>query len=320
MKNIEARSIEEARVRIRAYASHTELTFAPAISANYGAEVYFKWENHQPTGSFKIRGATNKILSNLSEGGKRGVVAASTGNHGAATAFVCQRERLNLTLYVPSSIAGNKRQKLEKSGLQLVLVNGPCELAEALARKEARRSGQVFVSPYNDPEVISGQGTCGLEILEDLPEVEEVVVPVGGGGLIAGVAAYLKEKKPGLKITGVEPENSAFIQSSLRLGYLSNDFPEKPTIADAVAGGLEEGAITFDLIREYVDDMVTVTEEAIIRAMKLIFKYQQEKVEGAGALSLAGLISFPANFAGKKTVLIASGGNIDRELWEKIIT
>lgn len=313
------RQIEEASLKIRPYVKKTELSFSPVLSSELGLELYFKWENHQPTGSFKIRGASNKILNHRAECQQRGVVAASTGNHGLAVAYLCQQEKLDLRLYVPASISRYKREKLEASGARLLLVDGSCEQAETLARKEAAANGQVFVSPYNDEEVIAGQGTCGQEIIEDLPEVEEVIVPIGGGGLISGIAVYLKALKPQIKVTGVEPVNSAFIQNSLLNNRLTNDFPEKPTIADAVAGGLEEGAITFDLIRNYVDRVLTVEEETIYQAIRLLFHHHREKVEGAGALALAGLLSQPEIFSGKKVVAVVSGGNIEEALFQKII-
>ncbi|MDD8019830.1 MAG: threonine/serine dehydratase [Acidobacteriota bacterium] len=318
MSRIDGLMVEEASQRIRHYALDTDLTFSPVLSSQYSGQLGFKWESHQPTGSFKIRGAASKILANLEECRRRGVITASTGNHGAATACICRGEGLKLIIYVPATISKIKRQKLEKSGAGLRLVEGSCEQAEALARQAAGTGGQVFISPYNDELVIAGQGTCGLEILRDWPEVEEVLVPVGGGGLIAGVAIYLKEKKPGIKITGVEPENSAFIKHSLTLGRLSNDFPEKPTIAEAVAGGLESDSMTFDLIRHYVDRLLTVSEESISQAMKIIYQDQQEKVEGAGALSVAGWLSASELFSGKKTVAIVSGGNIEPARWEEL--
>jgi threonine dehydratase len=319
MKNKLVIEIEAARSTIRPYARKTELSFSPDLSVELDARIYFKWENHQPTGSFKIRGACNKILANLPDCQKKGVISASTGNHGLAVAFVCQQEKLDLTLYVPASISSLKRQKLEATGARLIFVDGTCEQAETQARQEAGSNGQIFVSPYNDEQVVAGQGTCGLEILEDLPEMEEVMVPVGGGGLIGGVAVYLKTLKPAIKITGIEPENSAFIKNSLDRGFLTNDFREKPTIAEAVAGGLEEGAITFDLIRKYVDRVITVKEQAIYQAIRLLFKHHQEKIEGAGALALAGLISYPEIFSGKKVVTVVSGGNLDDRLWRKIV-
>ncbi len=318
MKKINKALIEEANQRLKRYAIHTDLTFSPRLSAVLGGQLYFKWESHQPTGSFKIRGAASKILANLEDCRGRGVVAASTGNHGAATAYICQQEGLRLTLFVPATIAPFKRQKLERTGAKVILVDGPCEQAESEARQTAEVNHQVFVSPYNDELVIAGQGTCGLEIFEDWPEVEEVVVPVGGGGLMAGIAVYLKESKPSIKITGVEPENSAFIKHSLSLGYLNNDFPEKPTIAEAVAGGLEPDSMTFDLIKHYADSWLTVSEEHIAQAMKILYEHHQEVVEGAGALSLAGLLAYPELFSGKKVVGLVSGGNIQLSRWQEL--
>ncbi len=316
---LSVRDIEEAAEIIRSVAVKTELTFSPEISSWLGTSLYFKWENHQPTGSFKIRGAANRVLASFEACRRGGVVAASTGNHGLATAYVCRENNLSLTIYVPDSISQHKRLKLEASGATLNLVQGPCEKAERLARQQALREGKVFVSPYNDEQVIAGQGTCGLEIFSELPQVEEVVVPVGGGGLISGIAVYIKEKKPEVIITGVEPENSAFICYSLREGKIRNDFPEKPTLADAVAGGLEEGAITFELIRKYVDRMITVKEEEVAEAIRCLYSYHGEKAEGAGALSLAAILSRPELFRDRKVVAVVSGGNILESLWQSII-
>lgn len=317
--NLSVHDIEEAAGRIGSVAVETELTFSPEISSRLGTSLYFKWENHQPTGSFKIRGAANKVLANFEACRKGGVVAASTGNHGLATAYVCRKNNLSLTIYVPDSISEHKRLKIEATGATLNLVRGSCEKAEMLARQQALKEGKVFVSPYNDEQVIAGQGTCGLEILSAFPQVEEVVVPVGGGGLISGIAVYIKEKMPGVNITGVEPENSAFIWYSLMEGKIRNDYPEKPTLAEAVAGGLEEGSITFELIRKYVDRMMTVKEEEVAEAIRWIFCYHGEKVEGAGALSLAAVLTRPEMFKGRRVVVVVSGGNIPEDLWQSII-
>jgi len=319
MENDLVRRVQAARERITSLIRRTELTFSPEISWEIGARVYLKWENHQPTGSFKIRGAASKILANLSACKEYGVTAASTGNHGLAVAFICQKQKMSLSLFLPDSVSSYKRRKLEETGARIIVVDGPCEQAETQARAEAHLSGKIFVSPYNDYEVIAGQGTCGQEIIEDFPEIDEIVVPAGGGGLISGIAVYLKNLNPAIKVTGVEPENSAFIRNSLYQGALTNDFPEKPTLADAVAGGLEEDAITFDLIKKYVDEMISVGEEAIYQSIKILFKHHKEKVEGAGALALAGIISHPELFSGKKVAVVVSGGNIEERLWEKII-
>lgn len=319
MKELLTRKIEEAADRISGYVLRTPLSESLELSTRFGPKVCLKWENAQPTGSFKIRGASNKILANLESCRQKGVVAASTGNHGLATAHICRQENLRLEIYVPRTISALKKAYLGKYGVKLNLVDGPCEEAEKLAREGAQSGSLVFVSPYNDEEVIAGQGTCGLEIWQDWSEVEEVVVPVGGGGLIAGIACYLKEKNPSVIITGIEPENSAFIQHSRLQGRLDNNFPEKTTIADAVAGGLEDNSITFELIQKYVDRLLTVTEEAIIQAIIIYFRLFRQRVEGAGALSLAGISSYPELFSGRKLVAIVSGGNIEKSLWQKLV-
>ncbi|MDI6844792.1 MAG: pyridoxal-phosphate dependent enzyme [Candidatus Saccharicenans sp.] len=311
--------IEEAHRRIRHYALWTPMSDSLELSESLHGQVCFKWENTQPTGSFKIRGAANKILANIARCRQRGVVAASTGNHGLATASVCEQERLDLELFVPRTISEVKRKYLEQYGVSLRMIDGPCELAERLARQEARLKGRVFVSPYNDELVIAGQGTCGLEIWEDWPQVEEVVVPVGGGGLISGIACYLKEKNPRIIITGVEPENTAYIKHSLEAGRVDNSFGEKPTIADAVSGGLEEDSITFSFIQKYVDRMLTVTEKSIIQSIVFCLQHHRYQVEGAGALALAALRSYPELFSGKKVVGVVTGGNIEDSFWEKLI-
>ncbi|MDD8030716.1 MAG: pyridoxal-phosphate dependent enzyme [Acidobacteriota bacterium] len=320
MKLISINQIEEARARIQPYVRPTETSESLELSTRLRAKICLKWENCQVTGSFKIRGASNKILANLNDCRKKGVVTASTGNHGRAVAQVCRQEKLALSIYVPASLSEIKRKKLEDNKVNLVVVNGPCQQAESLARKEAALAGQMYVSPYNDEQVIAGQGTCGLEILRDWPEVEEIIVPVGGGGLIAGIAVYIKEKRPQVRITGVEPKNSAFIKHSLSVGRISNDFIEKLTIAEAVAGGLEENTVTFSLIERYVDDLLTVDEESILQAIKVIHSYHQQKAEGAGALSLAAVLSYPRLFSGKKILAVVSGGNIDVHHWSKIVS
>lgn len=311
--------IEEANGRIRKYILWTPMSESLELSERLSGEICLKWENTQPTGSFKIRGAASKILASIDQCRQRGVVAASTGNHGLATASVCEQENLDLELFVPRTISEVKRKYLEQYRVSLRMIDGACEKAERLARREASLNGKVFVSPYNDEQVIAGQGTCGLEIWQDWPEVEEVVVPVGGGGLISGIACYLKEKNPAIKITGVESENTAFIKHSLKVGRVDNNFLEKPTIADAVSGGLEEGAITFDLIQKYIDRMLTVSEEAIIQGIIFCLHHHRHQVEGAGALSLAAIISYPELFSGRKLVAVISGGNIKDSLWDELI-
>ncbi len=307
----------EARERIRKEAFHTPLSFSRELSRSLGAEIRFKWENKQVTGSFKFRGALNRLRTLTPEERKKGVISASTGNHGLALSLACQLEDVPFLLLFPQSASANKWQRLNEAGAQVVSYQGSCDEAEIYGRKLASELGKVFISPYNDPEIIHGQGTIGLELLEDWPEVEDILVPIGGGGLISGIAGLIKSVKPSVRVFGVEPENSAFMAASLKAGQIIR-IEEKETLADAVAGGIEPGSITFDLCRQYVEAVITVKEELIRQAMDLIYLEHNRMVEGAGALALAGLISWRNEFAGHKVALIVSGGNVSPRLFNHL--
>jgi threonine dehydratase len=302
--------------RIRSDIRRTSLEFSSALSGLTGAEVYVKWESEQRTGSFKFRGALNKVRSLSLEEKKRGIVSASTGNHGLGVSLAADMEGVALTLVLPQNAAAAKRERLEKGGAEIIIHGESCEKAEVWARRLAGETGRTFISPYNDEEIIAGQGTIGVEILEDLPAVDAALVPVGGGGLIAGIAGVLKESGRAVEVHGVEPSHSAVMAASLTAGHIV-EIIEKETIADAVAGGLEPGSITFPLCRDLIEDIISVEEPLIRRAMSLLYEHHKKIVEGAGALPLAGLIKYGAGLAGKKVVLVASGGNIAPELFEK---
>jgi threonine dehydratase len=223
-----------------------------------------------------------------------------------------------LTLFLPENAVREKIQKIEKYGVDLKFHGRSCEQAEIHARRIAKETGRVFVSPYNDYDVIYGQGTLGVEIFKDFPDVDDVLVPVGGGGLIAGIGGYLKSLKPSVKIWGVEPINSAFMKASLAAGRLV-EIREKTTLADAVAGGMEPGAVTFPLCQAYVDGILTVSEIGLKNALRLLCEVHSKVVEGAGALPLAGLIKACRRFKGRKTVLVVSGGNIAADIFSRLI-
>ena len=307
-----------AYARIRPDIRRTPLEFSPALSGQLGAEVYIKWESEQRTGSFKFRGALNKLRSLSSMEKKKGVVSASTGNHGLGVSLAAEMEGVALTLVLPQNVAAAKRDRLEKGRAEIIIHGESCEKAEIWARQQAGETGGTFISPYNDEEIIAGQGTIGLEILEDLPGVGAALVPVGGGGLIAGIAGCLKRTVRAVKVYGVEPSHSAVMAASISAGKIV-EITEKETIADAVAGGLEPGCITFSLCRELLDGIILAEEPLIKRAMSLLWELHQKRVEGAGALSLAGLMNDRARLTGKKVVLVASGGNIAPEVFEKAV-
>ncbi|HUU37020.1 MAG TPA: pyridoxal-phosphate dependent enzyme [Candidatus Desulfaltia sp.] len=287
----------------------TPLEFSPALSALTGAEVFLKWESEQRTGSFKFRGALNKIRSLSPEERNRGVVSASTGNHGLGISLAAEMESLPLALVLPQNVSAEKKRRLEEGPAEIIVHGESCDKAEIWARCLAEETGKTFISPYNDEDIIAGQGTIGLEIYEDLPDVEAALVPVGGGGLIAGIAGYLKASGRTVEVSGVEPSCSGFMAASLAAGHIV-EIEEGETIAEAVAGGIEPGSITFPLCRELLDRIILVEEPLLKRAMSLILELHQRMVEGAGALSLAGLLEDRSRFQAKKTVLVVSGGNI----------
>ena len=311
------RGVERARARIAADIVRTPVEYSPALSLALGVHVHIKWESLQATGSFKLRGGLNKLRSLTPAQRRNGVVSASTGNHGLAVARACRMEGLDLDLFLPDSASPLKAAKIRDEGVEPLFFGTSCDRAEVHARGIAEASGRVFVSPYNDLEIIFGQGTIGLELLEDLPGIEDVIVPVGGGGLIAGIAGYLKGRASRIRVVGVEPAASAFMTAAFAAGRIV-DVPETPTLADAVAGGLEPGAITFPLCRFLVDDILTVGERDIRRGMRLLWCVHGRVIEGAGALPLAALLSRPEEFRGRRVALVASGGNIAPALFRRI--
>jgi threonine dehydratase len=311
MTDLKAKIVRAAG-RIKTDIRRTPLEFSPFFSQTTGADVYLKWENEQVTGSFKFRGALNKVRSLIPEEKRKGAVTASTGNHGLGVSLAARMEGMELTLVLPLHVSAGKRERLQDSGARIISFGGTCEQAEVYARRLALGSGRVYISPYNDEEVIAGQGTVATEIAEDLPEPGAVIVPVGGGGLVSGIAAYLKSTFKKVKVVGVEPEHSAFLAASLAAGKIV-EVEERETVADAVAGGIEPGSITFPLCQALLDGILTVKESAIRQAMFLLNERHSRMVEGAGALPLAALLSTVGQFRGQKVVLIISGGNITPE-------
>jgi len=308
----DAAKIREAYARIKGDIKRTPIEYSEPLSRELGAEVFVKWECDQTTGSFKLRGALNKLRSLSDEDRAKGVVSASTGNHGLAISRASKLEGIALKLFLPETVAEIKKKRIEALGIDVEVRGASCDKAEAIARACAAETGRVFVSPYNDWDIVFGAGTVGLEIEADLARFDEVLVPVGGGGLIAGIGAYLKSVRPGARIIGVEPETSAFMAASLSAGRLV-EIEERPTIADAVAGGIEPGSITFPLCRAFVDAIEVVPEALISRAMSLVYGRHGRIVEGAGALPFAALLNAPGARPGRTVVAVVSGRNIAAE-------
>jgi threonine dehydratase len=306
-------AIEAADERIRPHARETPLIHSPALSELAKAEIYLKLENLQRTGSFKARGALNKLLLLSPEDRARGVVTASTGNHGAATAFAAGKVGVAVTVFVPHIAAPSKVERIRKLGARVEFFGQDSGETELHARGVARAEGKCWVSPYNDLDVVAGQGTIGVELLRQEPGLEALVIALGGGGLLAGVAGYLKAVRPETWVIGCSPRKSAVMIRSLEQGRIL-DLPSEPTLSDGTAGGVEPGAITFDLLRDTVDQYDLVDEDEIARAMRLLYEEERLVVEGAAGVALAAALHPNPRLEGKKVAVVLCGGNIGWEV------
>ncbi len=315
------KNITQAYTQIRPHIRHTPLEHSVLLSQMTGANVYLKLENWQLTGSFKVRGAMNKILSiPESERKNKTFVAASTGNHAAGFAYVVKKMGLHGEIFLPKHVSPSKLEYLRSFGVPLHFYGNDSLETEIHTRAYAEAHGHVLVHPYSDPDIIAGQGTIGLEIAQDLPEVEAVFVPVGGGGLIGGIAAYLKSYNADIQTIGCQPENSPEMAVSIERGHIIEELIAKPTLSDGTAGGIEQGAITFDLCKKLVDKFVLVSEKEIAQALLWLIKNRQMMVEGSAGLALATLLKKPEQYQGKNVVLIVCGRRLSYEKLEKIMS
>ena len=306
--------IEEARRALDGVARRTPLDPAPKLGKN----LYIKAENLQLTGAFKLRGAYNKIRSLTPEEAERGVIACSAGNHAQGIALSASKLGIRSVICMPAGAPISKVEATKAYGAQVVLVPGVYDDAAREAERLQREKGYTFAHPFNDPLVIAGQGTIGLEILEQLPEVEQVVVPIGGGGLISGVAYAIKQKKPSCRIVGVQAAGAPSMYLSLNAGKPAELFSVS-TIADGIAVK-RPGDLTFALCREYVDEVVTVTEDEIASAILALMEEQKTVAEGAGATPVAACLFGRVSTKERKTVCLVSGGNVDVTTLSRIIT
>jgi threonine dehydratase len=284
-----------------------------------GGRLYLKPENLQPVGAFKLRGAYNKIASLTDEERSRGVITYSSGNHAQGVAYAARALATKAVIVMPRNAPAIKREATAALGAEVVFVGPSGVERQEKAEQLAAEHGYVIIPPYDDPKIIAGQGTAGLEILEDLPEVDLVLVPIGGGGLISGISTAIKLSKPNVKIIGVEPELAADAQASFRAGHIVKFPPEQ--VLSTSADGLRSqyvGTLTFEHIRRYVDDVVTVSEEDIFNAVRILAENPKTVAEPSGAVAPAAWLfhrdSLPAS---KETVAVISGGNVDPELLKR---
>ncbi len=303
--------VEAAETRIRAYVRETPLERSPALSDLTSANVFVKLENLQHTGSFKARGAFNKLLSLDAAGRAAGVVAASTGNHGAGVAYGIATLGIPGIVFVPEASSSAKVANIRRLGAEVRFFGAEGGATETHARAYAAEHGKVYVSPYNDWDVVAGQGTIGAEIARQLPGTDVVVASLGGGGLISGIAGYLKADKP-VRVIAASARNSKSMMDSVRAGRVI-ETQHLPTLSDGTAGGIEEGTITFDTCRRLIDDFVDVDEDAIKAAMRLFIESHHMLLEGSAGVAIAGLLARKGEVAGKTVVVVICGANISAD-------
>jgi threonine dehydratase len=309
--------IKQARETLTGVVCRTGLAYTNTVSEMTGNHVYLKMENLQRTGSFKLRGAYNKVANLSAEEKARGVIASSAGNHAQGVALAATVFGIGSTIVMPKHAPLSKVKATRGYGAKVVLHGDVYDEAYAMAKQIQEQEKLTFIHPFNDPLVIAGQGTIGMEIVEDLPDVDTVVVPIGGGGLIAGVAVALKTLRPNVKIIGVQSQNMPSMQKALAAKRVIT-IDGTPTIADGIAVKTP-GELTFDIVQKYVDEVVTVDEEEIAGSILLLLERIKTVSEGAGAAALAAIINKLPRNKNSKIAAIISGGNIDVNTMTRII-
>jgi len=308
--------IQAAAARIAPYIHHTPLLQSAALSALAGCDLRLKGEHLQRSGSFKLRGALNRLLLLSEEERARGVVAFSSGNHAQGVALAARLLEMRATIVMPADAPPVKLEATRGYGAEVVLYDRFREDRDAIARGIAEARGAVLVPPFDDPRIIAGQGTIGLEVAEAWPELEVALVPVGGGGLISGIAVALKGLIPGVRVIGVEPAMADDARQSLEAGTIVR-IPQPQTIADGVAT-TSIGRYTFPIMRRLLEGIVTVPEEDILRALELILTRSKQVVEPTGALSTAAALFGHAEVRGKRVMSLLCGGNLDLRVLERL--
>ena len=309
-------SCQTAYDNIKKYIIKTPLIHSNSLSSISDSNVFLKLENFQHTGSFKLRGAMNKIL-NLPDK-SISVVAASSGNHGAAVAYSLRNLKMKGLVYVPENAAPSKVKLMKKYGVEVRYSGNDSLIAESSAISYAEENNLSFVSPYNDIDVISGQGTIGVEMINQMKDLDVVFITVGGGGLISGVGGYLKSINSNIKIIGCSPENSPVMKISLNKGKII-EFDSLPTLSEGSAGGIEKDSITYNFCEEFIDNFYLVSEKEIIENIKFFIANEKLLIEGAAAVSVAAFLKNKKLFKGMNVGIVICGGNIGNDTLKSIL-
>ncbi len=316
--DVTLQDVYKARQKIANIATRTPLVSSPWLTELIGASVYLKLESAQTTGSFKIRGAANKMLSLTAGERERGVITVSSGNHGRAVAYVAGQLGVKAVICMSARVPGNKVDAIRRLGAEVVVHGESYDEADQHALQLQEERGLTMIHPFDDPFTIAGQGTIGLELLEDLPEIDTVVAPLSGGGLMAGIALALKSASPAIRAIGVTMDRAPVMYHSLRVGK-PIEMEEEDTIADALVGGIGlDNRYTFCIIQEYVDDTILVSEEEIAGAMAFAWEKHRLVVEGGGAVGIAALLHRKVERIGRNVAVVVSGSNVELSLLLKV--
>ena len=305
-----------AQKRIQNWTRYTPMEYSHSLSQLCGGEVWLKLENYQVTGSFKIRGATNKLLLLSEEEKRKGVITSSSGNHAQGIGYAAEKLGIQAIIVVPENTPQIKIDAIERYPVELIIHGKEYLDAEKLARKIEAEEGKVMVSPYNDLDLIKGQGTIALEMIEEQPSLDTIVVPVGGGGLSSGISSVYKLATDA-KIIGAQSIASPVMYECIKKGEIY-DMPLEDSVAEGLHGGLEQGSVTFDLCRDLIDEWAIIEEDSIIEAIRLMLFKEKMVVEGAAAVGPAAIMTEPERFKDRKIGVVISGGNLDTEILKQI--
>lgn len=318
-KDITMPSVWQARKRIKSIVSETPLIASPKLSNLTGAAVHLKLENMHEIGAFKIRGAANKLLSLTKEEKAKGVTTFSTGNHGLAVAYVANQLKMKALICISNRVPKAKVDKLQQLGAEVIKVGDSQDEAEQYSYQLAKEQGLTVIKPFDDPYVISGQGTIGLELLDNIPHIDTAIIPVSGGGLFAGIGFVLKKYNPNIKLIGVSMERSPVMYESIQANKII-ELPEQNTLADSLLGGIGFGnQYTFPMVQHFIDEFILLSEKEIAAGMAFMLNEHRMIIEGAAATSIGAILSDKLKVDSKVVAAIITGNNVDTSIIKEII-
>lgn len=316
---IEMRHILEAKKRLDGLVCETPFIISPVLSEKLGASIYLKLENMHPIGAFKIRGAANKMLSLTEDEKNRGVTTFSTGNHGLAVAYVAKQLGIKAVICISNRVPDAKVERIQNLGAEVMKIGNSQDEAERYSYQLEKDHGLTVIKPFDDPYVIAGQGTIGLEMIEKVPAIDTAIIQVSGGGLFSGIGLVLKHYNPNMKLIGVAMENSAVMYESLQANH-PVELEEKDTLADSLLGGIGlHNEYTFAMVKQYIDDFILVSEEEIKEGMAFIADQHRFIVEGAAATGVAAMLSNKLKIKGSQIGTVITGNNVDTSVITNIL-